>query len=213
MDSGLADREGPLAAGARVSDLTRELGRKAFHMLSLVYWAAFAFFGWPRIVYWLGGWLILVLIIETARLYVPAVERRLVGLFEGMIRDTERRHYSGIVHTTTGSLAAMLIARGDPVIVGAAIGSLAFGDSAAALVGKAFGRANILGGKKSLEGSLACFAACYAVAIAVGVRPGAALASALAASAVELLPTTGFLNDNLWMPVAAAVVLRAVGVR
>jgi len=194
-------------------ELSREFGRKAFHMLSLVYWAAFAWLGWPRILYWLVPWLVVVLIIETARLRIPAVERTLVGLFEGMIRDTERRHYSGIAHTTTGSLISMLIASGDPVIVGAAIGQLAFGDAAAALVGKAFGRTKILGGKKSLEGSLACFATCFAVAIGVGVRPGAALASALTACAVELLPTTGFFNDNLWMPVASAGVLRVLGVR
>jgi dolichol kinase len=196
-----------------VSELRREFGRKAFHMLSLVYWAAFFFFGWPRIVPIMSVWLVIVLIIETARLRVPAVERALVGLFEGLIRETERKHYSGIVHTTAGSLVAMVVAGGDPVIVGAAIGSLAFGDSAAALVGKAFGRTKILGGHKSLEGSLACFAACFAVAIAVGARPGAALASALVATAVELLPTTGFFNDNLWMPVAAAVVLRVLGAR
>jgi dolichol kinase len=196
-----------------MSDLKREFGRKAFHMLSLVYWAAFFFFGWPRIVIWMSAWLVIVLVVETARLYVPPVQRLLVGFFEGMIRDTERRHYSGIVHTTTGCLSAMLIARGDPVIVGAAIGSLAFGDASAALVGKAFGRTKLFGGQKSLEGSLACFAACFGVAIGVGVRPGAALASALVVTAVELLPTTGFFNDNLWMPVAAAVVLRVLGAR
>jgi dolichol kinase len=196
-----------------MSDLRREFGRKAFHMLSLVYWAAFFFFGWPRIVIWMCCWLAIVLVVETARLYVPPVQRLLVGFFEGMIRETERRHYSGIVHTTTGCLSAMLIARGDPVIVGAAIGSLAFGDASAALVGKAFGRTKLFGGQKSLEGSLACFAACFALAIGVGVRPGAALTSALVVTAVELLPTTGFFNDNLWMPVAAAVVLRVLGAR
>lgn len=196
-----------------MSELRREFGRKAFHMLSLVYWAAFYFFGWPRIVPMMSVWLAIVLVVETARLRVPFVERTLVGLFEGLIRETERKHYSGIVHTTAGTLAAMLIAGGDPVIVGASIGSLAFGDAAAALAGKAFGRTKILGGHKSLEGSLACFAACFAVAVAVGARPGAALASALVATGVELLPTTGFFNDNLWMPVAAAVVLRVLGAR
>lgn len=196
-----------------MSDLRRELGRKAFHMMSLAYWAAFAFFGWPRVVYWMAGWLCAVLAVETVRLKSPSVERFLVGLFDGMIRDTERTHYSGILHTTAGSLAAMLIARGDPAIVGAAIGQLAFGDAAAALAGKAFGRVKIFGGKKSLEGSLAGLAACFAVAVACGVRPGAALLSALAAMTVELLPTTGFFNDNLWMPVASALVLRALGAR
>ncbi|HEX4048108.1 MAG TPA: hypothetical protein VH309_09760 [Elusimicrobiota bacterium] len=196
-----------------MSDLRREFGRKAFHMLSLVYWGAFFVLGWPRIVSWMCAWLLIVLLIETARLRVPALERRLVAFFDGLIRETERRHYSGIFHTTAGSLAAMLIAGGDRVIVGAAIGSLAFGDAAAALIGKAFGRTRILGGQKSLEGSVACFAACYALAIFVGVRPGAAAASSLAATVVELLPTTGFFNDNLWMPIAAASVLRVLGAR
>ena len=196
-----------------MSDLHREFGRKAFQMLSLVYWAAVTFFGWLRIVPWMAGWLFVVLIIETVRLHVPPIERALVGLFDGMIRETERRHYSGIFHTTAGSLAAMIVAGGNPMIVGAAIGALAFGDAAAALAGKAFGKTKILGGKKSIEGSLACLAACFAIAIAVGVRPGAALAAALASTAVELLPTTGFFNDNLWMPIAAAVVLRVLGAR
>lgn len=194
-----------------MSELRREFKRKAFHMLSLGYWALFAFLGWPRTGWFMGAWLVLVFSIETARLKIPAVERRLVGAFEGMIRDTERRHYSGIIHTTTGSLAAMLIACGDPVVVGAAVGQLAFGDAAAALVGKAFGVTKIAGGKKSLEGSLACLAVCHAVALAAGATPGAAFASALAATAVELLPTNGFFNDNLWMPVASALVLRLLG--
>ncbi|MEK7384307.1 MAG: hypothetical protein AAB262_13605 [Elusimicrobiota bacterium] len=190
-----------------MSELRRELGRKAFHMLALVYWAGFALLGWPRVGWVMAAGLVVVLLIETARLKVPRIERFLVGLFDGMMRETERRHYSGIVHTTAGSLAAMLIAQGDSAIVGAAIGQLAFGDAAAALVGKAFGRTKILGGKKSLEGTLACFAAGYAVAIACGVSPGACLASALVASAVELLPTTEWFNDNLWMPTASALVL------
>jgi dolichol kinase len=213
VEAGLAGGERLVAPGALMSDLTREFGRKAFHMLSLVYWAAFVFFGWPRIVPWMSGWLFVVLIIETVRLRVPSIERRLVGFFDGMIRETERKHYSGIFHTTAGSLAAMLVAGGDPVIVGSAIGCLAFGDAAAALVGKAFGRTKILGGHKSLEGSLACFAACFATMIGVGARPGASLAAALAATAVELLPTTGFFNDNLWMPITAAAVLRMLGAR
>ncbi|MBI3564448.1 MAG: hypothetical protein HY079_04540 [Elusimicrobia bacterium] len=196
-----------------MTDLRRELGRKAFHMLSLVYWAAFALVGWPRIVPAMAAWLVVVLAVETARLRVPALERRLVAFFDGMMRETERRHFSGIVHTTAGSLMAMLVAQGDPVIVGAAVGQLAFGDAAAALVGKAFGRVKILGGKKSLEGSLACLAACHATAVAAGAPAGAAFASAAAATLVELLPTTGFFNDNLWLPVASAVVLRLLGVR
>ena len=189
-------------------DLRREFGRKAFHMLSLVYWGVYARLGWPRAAQVLAAWLAVVLVVEVARLKVPAVERALVDFFDGMMRETERKHFSGIVHTTAGCLAAMLIARGDARIVGAAIGQLAFGDAAAALIGKAFGSVKILGGRKSLEGSLACLCAAYAVAYACGVGARAALGSAAIASLVELLPTTGFFNDNLWLPTASAATLR-----
>ncbi|MBI3287978.1 MAG: hypothetical protein HYZ74_00490 [Elusimicrobia bacterium] len=194
-----------------MSDLRRELRRKAFHMLSLAYLAAFCAVGWPASAYAMGAWLAVVIAVETARLRVPAVERALVGFFTGLIRDTERRHYSGIFHTTLGSWAAMLIAGGDPVIVGAAILQLALGDAASALAGKAFGRVRLFGGLKTLEGALAGFAVGFAAAVACGVRPGAAFAAAGAAAAVELLPTTGWLNDNLSIPLVSAAVLRLLG--
>ncbi len=191
-----------------MSELRRELRRKAFHALCLGYWAAFAFFGWPRAGRLLAAWLIAALAVESARLRIPAVERRLLAWFGGVIRQTELRRFSGVPYAAGGSLAAMLIARGDPVVVGAAIGQLALGDAAAALAGKAFGKTKILGGRKSLEGGLAGLAVCHAVAVLAGARPGAAAASAAAATAVELLSTDGFFNDNFWMPVASALVLK-----
>lgn len=196
-----------------VGDLKREFGRKLFHMLSLVYLAAFHLLGWPRAGVVMAVWLPVVFVIETLRLKVPSIERALIGFFDGLMRETEKKHFSGIIYTTAGSLAAMLIAAGDPMIVGASILQLAFGDAASALVGKAFGRTKLFGGAKSLEGSLAGFAVGFAAALACGVRPGAAFAAALAGSLAELLPTTPWFNDNLWIPVASATVLRIVGVR
>lgn len=193
------------------NELLREFGRKSFHQLSLVYLVAFHYFGWPLIGRLMAVWLFIVFVIETARLKVPAVERFLLGLMGGLMRESERRHYSGIIFTTVGSLAAMVIGRGEPVIVGAAILQLALGDAASALVGKAFGRVKLFGGAKSLEGSLAGFAVGFAAALACGVRPSAAVAAALAGSLAELLPTTPWFNDNLWIPVASATVLRLVG--
>jgi dolichol kinase len=178
------------------SELAAEFLRKAFHMLSLVYLAAFHALGWPLAGKLMAGWLAVCLVVETARLKVPAVERVLVAFFEGLIRETERKHFSGIVHTTAGCLIAMLVAGGDTVIVTAAILQLAFADAAAALAGKAWGRTRILGGQKTLEGCAAGFAA--------------GLASALAVSLVELLPTTGWFNDNLTIPFAGAATLRAL---
>jgi dolichol kinase len=188
--------------------LAAEVGRKAFHMLSLVYLAGFLALGWPLAGMCTAAWLVVCLGIETARLKLPAVRRALEGAFKGLMRDSEREHFSGIVHTTAGCLLAMLVGGGDRVIVTAAILQLAFSDAAAALVGKAWGRTRLLGGKKTLEGSLAAFAAGLACAWAAGVPPGPAAASALVVALVELLPTTGWFNDNLTIPAASASVLR-----
>jgi dolichol kinase len=193
-----------------VNDLCREFGRKAFHMLSLVYLGAFVLLGWPRAWRWMAVWLAVVFAVETVRLRFPALDRRLSSFFEGMIRDSERRHFSGIFHTTAGCLAAMLVAGGRTAIVSAAILQLAFGDAAAALAGKAFGRTRLFGGAKTLEGSLAGFAAGYAAALLCGIRPLPALAAAGAAALVEVLPTTPYFNDNLWIPAVSAAVLRAL---
>ena len=196
-----------------VSELRREFGRKAFHMLSLIYLGAFCLMGWPRVAFAMAAWLLIEIGIEIARLKIPEVERVLAGLFEGMIRETERKHFSGTFHTTAGSLAAMLIARGDPMIVGASILQLALGDAASALVGKAFGRTKLFGGLKSLEGCLAGFSVGFAAALACGVRPIAAFAAALAGALAELPATTPWINDNFWIPAASAAALRLLGAR
>lgn len=195
------------------SELIREFGRKSFHQLSLAYLVAFWYFGWPRIATVMSAWFAVVLVIETARLKVPVIERFLLGLMGGLMRESERRHYSGIMFTTVGSFSAMLIARGDPTIVAAAILQLSLADSASALIGKAFGKTKLFGGVKSLEGSLGGLAVGFAAALACGVRPGAAFAAALAGALVELLPTKPWLNDNMTIPVASAVVLSLMGTR
>ena len=164
--------------------LRKELGRKAFHMLSLVYLAAFRLIGWPAAVRWFLVWFAIVTAVEWGRLAAPSVERFLHGLMGGLMRESERRHFSGIFHTTAGCLAAMLIGRGDPVIVSAAIAQLALADAASALAGKAFGRVKLFGGRKTLEGSLAGFAVGYAAALGCGARPAAALAAAAAGASL-----------------------------
>ena len=70
---------------------------------------------------------------------------------------SELNAFSGIFHTTAGCLAVMFWAGSKPAVVWASLLYLALGDAAAALVGKAAGRHKIAGGKKSVEGSAACF--------------------------------------------------------
>lgn len=187
--------------------LRAEVGRKAFHMLCLIYLAGYMILGWPSAFYWLSAWFAVVVLIEVARLRSARLRSLLEGLFGSMVRDLERHSFSGIFHTTAGCLAVIALARGRGVIVAVAIGQLALADSAAALFGRAFGRTKLWGGRKSLEGTLAAFATAYALALWLGVGSVAALASSFAAAGVELVPTTAYFNDNFWLPVASAVTL------
>lgn len=187
------------------NDLLRETGRKTFHMLSLAYLAAYWLIGWPRVLPWLFAWFCVVTLVETARLLRPALNDRLHGMFKGLSRPEEYADYSGIFHTTGGALLLIAGFGADARVVSASIYCVAFGDAAAALIGKAVGGPKIFG-KKSWAGSLACLFVCLAAGRLCGFGWGSAAAGAIAATAIELCPTTRWFNDNLWMPLATAVV-------
>jgi dolichol kinase len=84
----------------------------------------------------------------------------------------------------------------------AALGALILGDTAAALVGKAWGRVHIFGSKKTLEGSIACLAVSLLFAWKVTQLPwDVALVGAMAATLFEILPLP--LDDNFAVPLSA----------
>ena len=107
---------------------------------------------------------------------------------------------------------------GDKHLVLATIYAWGFGDAAAALVGKAFGKHKITikytDGKKSVEGSLAMFLTSFvSVGIILLCRGHMSIAScivtavavALVSSTAELFSKDG--NDTIICPLAAMVVL------
>ncbi|MDD5657397.1 MAG: hypothetical protein PHF00_09115 [Elusimicrobia bacterium] len=196
-----------------MTGLRRELGRKAFHLLILSYWGFYLWAGRRRTLLWFGVWLALVTIGELVRLRFERCSRLVFAVFGGMIREPERREFSSIFYGAAGAWVVVWLAGERPNVAGAAFVCLALGDAAAALAGKAWGRHRVLGGAKSVEGSLACFLVCLAACLAFGAPPAAAAGGALAAAAAELMPTAPLCNDNLWLPVAAAAAMLALGAR
>lgn len=192
-----------------MSGLGKEVLRKAWHMLTLLYLAGYLLIGYPRVIWWLAAWTAFVAAVEFGRLYWPALNAFLFSVLGKLARPTEKQHVSGMVHSSIGVLAVVVFFGTDRQLVSAAIWCVAVGDAAAALVGKAIGRHKLVG-HKSLEGSLACFAACLLACLGNGFAWPAAAAAALAATLIELAPTSVWLNDNLWMPVGAALALRAL---
>ena len=184
-----------------------EVGRKAFHFLCLLYLGYFHWRGRGEVLAVLAGWMAVIVAVETLRLTRPEVNAYLLKTFQGIHRPHEEKKISAIIWTSLGCWATFLLFGTEPRVVDAAVLCLAFGDAAAALVGKSVGRTffEFRGKRKSLEGSLACFAACAASVLACGFGLWPAVAAAAAATALELAAPPP--DDNFWIPLAAAGVL------
>ncbi len=153
-----------------------------------------------------GALAAVVLLIEVARLSLPAVNHFFYDHFGSFIRKNEEHSMTGTVPYIIG-ISLSLYAFATPVAV-AAVCFLAFGDVAATTVGERFGRTKI--GKKSLEGT----AAFIVIAVSAGLvlhlaglhlTPWVIVVGAVVAAGVELLPLP--VNDNLMIPVLSGVVM------
>ncbi len=174
--------------------MAREIKRKLFHALSLVYAAGFYFLGKEPVLKILVPILIVVGIVESARLLFPKFNQAIMPLFGGIHRESEMTKFSGIFWTLLGCILTIWIFK-DPKIILCSLGYLVFADAAAALVGVPLGRHKFFG--KSLEGSLACFVASVLVGLFF-LSPLWAVAAAVFVTAVELAPLPW--NDNFWIP-------------
>lgn len=179
-----------------------ELKRKAFHLFSLIY--IFGYWYLPRnIVVW--GLIIaiaIVALLEILRFNAPWFNKFFVRNFKGFYRHEEMRKVSGLLGTLSGALLTIVLFT-NKYMVFASFLYLAFGDSAAALVGRTIGKHKLLFGK-SLEGSIACFIACFIVGLFI-FNWKFALAGAFIAMVVESIPWK--INDNFWMQIVNAGLL------
>ncbi|MBI4056979.1 MAG: hypothetical protein HY399_05460 [Elusimicrobia bacterium] len=190
--------------------MSREIRRKAFHGLSLLYLWFYLRQGREAFLLPMGIWLLIVIFFELGRLWSPKLNRWVMAPFESFRRREEKTKPSAILYTALGCwLTVLFFGQGREVILASFL-FLALGDAAAALIGQVWnwGSFTIRGCKKSLSGSLACFVVCFFVAWFLGLPPKALWGGSLAATILELLPLP--LNDNFWMPLGSALVLSAL---
>ena len=136
---------------------------------------------------------------------VPVLRRRFGCAVHGITRSSV-----GEFAFAGGVALAFALAHGQPAAYVSAILTLAFGDTAAALVGRRFGRHSFDVGRahKSFEGSCAFFAVAAAVcALLPDAGSVAAVAAfALATTLAEALAGDGL--DNAAIPVAGLLAIR-----
>jgi dolichol kinase len=162
--------------------------------------------GRERALVFYAAHFVLVLIIDGARLMIPALNRFMFTQFRSFIRPNEEHKLTGTAPYVLG-IGFSLYAYAQPV-ASAAICFLAFGDVAATAIGERFGKTKI--GDKSLEGTAAFIVAAALSGfllslLGVYLPAWVMVLGALVAAGVELLTLP--INDNLLIPLAAGGVM------
>ena len=193
----------------------KHIGRKLYHLLGGVgLLSVYYVLGRERALVFYAALFVLVLIIDGARLMIPALNRVMFTRFRNFIRPNEEHKLTGTAPYVLG-IGFSLYAYAQPV-ASAAICFLAFGDVAATAIGERFGRTKI--GDKSLEGTLPLLlprhcqgscCRCWGSIFPTWVM----VLGALVAAGVELLTLP--INDNLLIPLVSGgmmeLALRMVG--
>lgn len=185
--------------------LDRELIRKAIHLLVALV-PSLASANLP---------LTMGLLMVGTLFYTAAEAMRLAGIrvavVSGLTAAAARPGDTGFVlGPVTLGLGAMLVLLLYPLPASAiAIYALAFGDSAASVIGMAFaGRRMPLNRNKTVAGSVACFVAVLIVTITLTADLRLSIAVAVAATTIEALSERDL--DNLLVPVGVGIVVQAV---
>jgi len=145
--------------------------------------------------------------VEILRRVAPGAWQVMAAHSKGILKAEPGR----VVGTTNFLIATLLVIIFLPKSIAiAATVFLVFGDAVSTLIGMRFGRIKLMGGRKSLEGSLSFFLVCIGIGLGLMQLPRIELTfwlillGALVATITELLPIP--LDDNLTVaPITGAV--------
>eukprot|EP00698_Gefionella_okellyi_P001780 TRINITY_DN11630_c0_g1_i1.p1 TRINITY_DN11630_c0_g1~~TRINITY_DN11630_c0_g1_i1.p1 ORF type:complete len:387 (+),score=94.06 TRINITY_DN11630_c0_g1_i1:382-1542(+) len=208
---------------ARMSVVRTEINRKRMHVMIL---------SCPPLLYHLGLKFMLFtqrttaiavavvsliyIALDYARLRVPAIENFTERHFGYILRRQEKTNRpTGLTYFLIGYLLSVILY--SPIVANTATWFTVLGDTFAALIGRAFGKAAFqpfgLQKKKTAMGTFAMFMTCFMVAFAwyanscVGWSKGFDMAfyGALMGTASELMP---MLDDNLFIPLASGAAMQ-----
>lgn len=182
-----------------------EVKRKAVHLVALT--IPIGYFLAPKS--WAVGLLLLAwgiaLLIDVLRLLHLPAYRWIRPLVNPVIRPQEDHDFTGATYILFAGLFCRLAF--DVPAAAAAMGFIILGDTAAALIGRRWGRHRY--GHKSYEGSLAfLLCAVFWAIIIPGISLGWGLTAAVLATLVEA--TSGLIDDNVSVPLVAGAFLHYV---
>jgi len=180
-----------------------ELLRKSTHLLGLFMPILYFFLDRSKMLVIIGSFTCIALCVELAKWLFPPFRNLFFRYLSILLRSHEKK---GAITGATYYIAATLISifAFEKSVAIACLFFIGLGDTAAALVGGQWGKTKLIG-KKSLEGSVACFAVCGITALFL-IKPIVGLVGAFVATLVELLPLR--INDNLTVPLISGGVMQ-----
>ncbi|MDR1928814.1 MAG: hypothetical protein LBQ07_01895 [Endomicrobium sp.] len=190
-----------------ILNIKNEIKRKLIHLLSLIYVFGYWYFPKYIVVYVLIITIIVVAIGEYMRFKVPNFNIFFKNNFKGFYRTTEINKISGLIWTLLGALFTILIFHNKSIVFVSFL-YFTFGDAAAALAGKFYGKHKIyLITNKTFEGSLACFITCFISGLTI-FNYKFAIIGAIIAMVIEAIPWEP--NDNFWIQTINAWLLTSL---
>ncbi|AKB37515.1 phytol kinase [Methanosarcina siciliae C2J] len=178
-------------------DVIFEVLRKSVHLVSILIVLIYEFYGKETILWVLMLFLVTVLILEYFRLE----QGMKIPFFYMMYREHEADSCGGHIYFALGAIAAISIFSKE--IAYAAVLMTTFGDLAAALIGKFYGKKRIFKqvfkNDKSLEGSASEFIIDLLIGLVIVGDPFVALIMAFFATLSET--AVNQIDDNLVIPI------------
>lgn len=208
-----------LAGADSIGEYRSEVRRKAFHLVALIIPVGYLFFpqeGQAKAI--VLGTMIFAVFVDIFRLSEPRLRHFLDSLIGAIMRPHEKTDLLGSTCLLISSAMTALIF--PKAVAVAALCLLIGGDTAAALVGKRFGRLRLFG-RKTLEGTLAFVATGMALNAGVtlasdrlwhdsgGLSLPAGAVGALVGALVEAVPFP--IDDNFAIPIVSGAAMVLVG--
>lgn len=195
-----------MAPDAQIS-FPAELVRKGIHLFALVIPVGYYLMPFPTAIFWVATAAVVSIVIDIARFRGWALWSWVAAILTPIIREHEvSGGFTGASYILTTSTITILFF--PKTIAIAALVFIIIGDSAAALIGRKYGRHRYMGGK-SLEGSAACLVSSFLASLLVpGLPVMAGLIGAFTATVAEAC--SGSLDDNLTVPLAAGLAMLGV---
>lgn len=184
-----------------------EMVRKGIHLFALIIPVGYLFLSFPAVIFWLSVSAAVSILIDIARFRQWALWKWLSWILTPIIREHEiKGGFTGASYILVTSLCTIILF--PKTIAVAAMVFIVIGDTAAALIGRLYGKHKLIG-KKTIEGSAACLVSVTLVSFLIpGLPTPVGIIGAVAATLAEAF--SGKIDDNMTVPLISGLAMLMV---